>query len=66
MSGSRIGGEKTRDKMLAQNPDYYKEMGALGGSGTRPETRYFYRNRDVARAAGAKGGTISRRPKRAA
>lgn len=32
MSGTKAGGLKTRDKNLASNPDYYRIIGAKGGS----------------------------------
>lgn len=64
MSGSRIGGIKTRDKNLAKDPDYYKKIGSVGGS--RTGIKGFAANRELARTAGTIGGRISRRkPKNA-
>ncbi len=31
----RRGGQKTRDKMKADDPDYYKRIGKLGGNTTK-------------------------------
>lgn len=42
--------------------DFYARIGALGGKKGR--TGGFFANRELARIAGAKGGTISRRTKK--
>lgn len=34
MAGNTIGGIKARDKNLAKNPNFYKEIGSRGGSVT--------------------------------
>ncbi|HEY5152829.1 MAG TPA: hypothetical protein VII55_02545, partial [Candidatus Saccharimonadales bacterium] len=44
--------------------DFYAKIGAKGGKLGR--TGGFYANRELARAAGAKGGRISRRTKKTA
>ena len=64
MAGTKEGGKKTAAKILARNPNYYKELGRAGGkAGT---TGGFAANPELARLAGQKGGTISRRrPKNA-
>lgn len=41
--------------------DFYKRIGTLGGSKSHRETRPFTANPELARAAGAKGGKVSRR-----
>jgi uncharacterized protein len=63
MAGNKIGGSKTAMANKAKDPDFYKKIGAIGGS--RSTTGGFYANRDLARTAGAKGGRKSRRTKRA-
>lgn len=65
MAGTKIGGQaaaKTNKERFGE--DFYVRIGKAGGSGTRPQSRYFYRNKEAARIAGAKGGTISRRGKK--
>lgn len=62
MAGNKIGGKKARDKNLAKNPDFYREIGSLGGKVSNPDKpKGFAANRDLARIAGARGGRISRR-----
>ena len=39
-------------------------MGAKGGSGHRPEKRYFHMHPEFARIVGAKGGKKSKRGKK--
>lgn len=62
MAGTREGGLKARDKNLQNNPNFYKEIGAIGGK--RGTTGGFYANRELARTAGRKGGQISKRTKK--
>ena len=63
MAGTRKGGLKTAATLLAQDPDYYKKIAAIGGkNGT---TGGFAANPELARIAGAKGGRISRRKTKA-
>lgn len=59
MAGTKAGGEKSRDKMLARDPDYYRKLKAKqknnpGGS---------FRDPAVAAEAGRKGGAAPRRRK---
>lgn len=54
MAGNRIGGLKAAAKNKANNPNFYKEIGAIGGS--KSTTGGFYANRELARTAGRKGG----------
>lgn len=62
MAGTKEGG-----KLAAQvnkkkyGADFYARIGAAGGKKGR--TGGFYANRELARAAGAKGGRISKRRK---
>lgn len=54
--GGRLAAEKNKKK---HGSDFYKRIGAMGGQNSR--TGGFYANRELARRAGAKGGSISRR-----
>lgn len=62
MAGTTAGGIKTRDKNLARDPDFYKRIGSKGGKHTG--LKGFALNPALARVAGRKGGTISRRGKK--
>lgn len=46
------------------SPERRSEIAAMGGRVAAPEDRSFSRDRALAAAAGSKGGTISKRPKR--
>ena len=59
MSGTRAGGLKAATKNLANNPNFYAEIGAKGGR--NGHTGGFAANRALARLAGAAGGRKSRR-----
>lgn len=61
MARTREGGLKTKAKNLARNPDFYKDIGRIGGMASN--TGGFAASRELARIAGAKGGRISRRGK---
>ena len=61
MAGTKAGGDKVKNKMLLKNPNYYREIGRKGGSVSHPETRFFYKNPDIAHIAVKKGGSISKR-----
>lgn len=63
MSGTHDGGLKCRDTNLARyGGDYYQNLGRRGGSicGTK---KGFAANIELAKAAGRKGGKISKRGK---
>lgn len=62
MVQTRAGGLKVRDANLARDPDHYKKIGKLGGKAKFPG-KGFAANPELARIAGARGGTISRRKK---
>ena len=62
MAGNKTGGYKARDKNLANDPDFYKKIGSLGGQ--KSKTGGFFANRELASIAGRKGGLISRRGKK--
>jgi hypothetical protein len=66
MAGTKEGGIAAAKKNKAKyGKDFYAKIGAKGGR--RGHTGGFAANRDLARRAGAVGGSISRRstPKRA-
>jgi hypothetical protein cdiviTM7_01565 len=59
MAGTKLGGLKARDTNLKNNPDFYREIGKLGGQ--KCVMKGFALNPKLARQAGAKGGRSSRR-----
>ena len=59
MAGTKAGGQKAAAKNLERDPFFYAKIGAAGGK--KGTTGGFFANRELARAAGAKGGRISRR-----
>lgn len=62
MPGTIEGGRKAAATNKAKHgPDFYANIGRKGGAKARPESRYFYLHPDIAKQAGQKGGTISRR-----
>lgn len=63
MAGTSKGGKAAADTNKTKyGSDFYAKIGAMGGKKGR--TGGFYANRELARAAGAKGGRISRRGKK--
>ena len=64
MAGTKLGGAKAAaTNKTKYGKDFYARIGSMGGKIGR--TGGFYANRDLARIAGAKGGRISRRTKKA-
>lgn len=62
MAGTKSGGQKAaQTNKTRHGKDFYARIGAAGGK--KGTTGGFFANRDLARAAGAKGGRISRRRK---
>lgn len=60
MSGTKEGGQKTRETNLRKHgSDFYKRIGAKGGR--NGHTGGFAANRELAIMAGRKGGLISSR-----
>jgi general stress protein YciG len=60
MAGTQAGGlAAAKTNMERYGKEFYKIQGAKGGKAGK--TGGFFANRDLARTAGAKGGTISRR-----
>jgi general stress protein YciG len=64
MAGTKAGGKAAASTNKAKyGADFYAKIGAQGGKKGR--TGGFFANRELARIAGAKGGRISRRSKKA-
>lgn len=62
MAGTKEGGKAASKTNKAKHgADFYSKIGAKGGK--KGKTGGFYANRELARIAGAKGGSISRRGK---
>jgi general stress protein YciG len=59
--GSKEGAAKSLAKALAKNPNHLKEIQSKGGKSVKRENRAFFRNRELAKIAGSKGGKVSRR-----
>ncbi|HET8991813.1 MAG TPA: hypothetical protein VFN31_02145 [Candidatus Saccharimonadales bacterium] len=65
MAGTKAGGKAAAETNKKKyGSDFYAKIGAQGGK--KGHTGGFYVNRDLARAAGARGGRISRRTKKVA
>lgn len=64
MSGTKEGAAKAKETVLKKyGKDFYSNIGFKGGSQSRPETRWFYKNREMASVYGRIGGKKSRRTK---
>lgn len=62
MAGTKSGGRKAAaTNKKKHGDDFYQRIGRQGGSKSHRETRPFAVNPELARAAGAKGGKMSRR-----
>lgn len=62
MAGTEKGGKAAANTNKERyGSDFYAKIGAKGGK--KGKTGGFFANRELARAAGAKGGRISRRRK---
>lgn len=63
MAGTKLGGQRARDTNLVNNPNFYKDIGRLGGKAGK--TGGFYHSAangyDWHIKAGIKGGAISSR-----
>lgn len=63
MAGTADGGKRAAETNKKRyGKDFYRVIGSKGGKLGR--TGGFYANRELARRAGRKGGTISRREKK--
>lgn len=62
MAGTKAGGQKAAATNLERHgKDFYREIGAMGGSRTDTKPKGFAANPELAKIAGAKGGRISKR-----
>lgn len=62
MSGTKTGGQQARDTNLANDPDFYRKIGAIGGkNGNTGGFANGEKGRELARRAGRLGGLKSRR-----
>jgi uncharacterized protein len=59
MGGTKTGGYKVREKLLAKDPDYYKKLGQLGGKKSRGGG--FQKGDPKTVKSGSIGGSRSRR-----
>lgn len=62
MGNTKEGAKKTRDKLLAKDPDYYKKLGKLGGEAS--EGYSFGHGKVDPSEAGRVGGKRSKRGKK--
>lgn len=62
MSGTKVGGLKARETNLKNNPNFYHEIGKLGGQ--KCCRKGFAVKPELARIVGVKGGRKSRRSKK--
>lgn len=62
MPGTKVGGLKARETNLKNSPNFYREIGKLGGQ--KCCRKGFAVNPELARIVGAKGGRKSRRSKK--
>jgi general stress protein YciG len=71
MAGTKAGGQKAAAKNLAKDPNFYKNIGRVGGSNGKTggfgshkvSTKDGLTGAQRARIAGARGGRVSRRKK---
>lgn len=61
MPATRKGGLKVAKILQARDKDFYAKIGAIGGK--NGHTGGFYKDRELARIAGRRGGLKSRRGK---
>jgi len=59
MPGTSQGSKLAAQKNLANDPDYYRKLGAIGGRASN--SGGFAADREMARRAAAIGGTYSRK-----
>ena len=63
MAGTIAGGKKAAETNLANDPDFYKRIGSLGGKAPYRGKKGFAANPVLASIVGTKGGRISKRRK---
>jgi len=63
MAGTKLGGKAAaKTNKTKYGPDFYAKIGSRGGK--NGHTGGFFKNRDLAKIAGARGGRVSRRTKK--
>lgn len=60
MGGTKNGGQKTKEKLTRDDPDYYRKIRSKRKSYPKHDGQF---DSDKAKEAGKKGGERSRRPK---
>ena len=60
MSGTKIGGKKAALTNKANDPDFYRKIGRIGGQSGHTGG-FASMSKEKVQAAGRKGGSISRR-----
>lgn len=60
MAGTQAGGKLAAQKITANDPDFYKKIGSKGGSAKVPKG-FATMTPEERRAAGKKGGKVSRK-----
>lgn len=63
MAGNKEGSRKAVATVLAKNPNFFKEIGRIGGRAITDKKKGFAANPERARIAGARGGRVSKRGK---
>lgn len=61
MAGTREGGLKAAKANLERDPDFYKKIGHIGGSAWSDKLKGFAANPALAKEAGRKGGSKTKR-----
>lgn len=65
MSGTRTGGLRAvQTNKERYGDDWYSSIGFKGGSGHRPETRWFHKHPEMAKKYGKIGGMKSKRTRK--
>lgn len=60
MSGNSVGGKKARDTNLKRNPNFYKELGKMGGKAAKAPKGFATMDKQKLRAASRAGGLNSK------
>ena len=59
MSGTKAGAAKAVQTIKNKDPEFFSKIGAIGGSATGV-LKGFAANRELAREAGRKGGSVKK------
>ena len=60
MGGTKNGGEKTKDKLTRDDPDYYRNLRSKRKTYPKHDGQF---DKESAKENGSKGGSKSKRPK---